>query len=500
LAYHNFKKNAAASGASSSDSRPSRSGQTSGNFNRRNDRRSTDSRDTRTDFRSPRPATDAAAAPVIPGFRRPTTRPADGGFRANNTSNTNRPARSNGAGYGAPRAKSASGSSYGSFGGNTSYGRSSGRRFVNPGLKIDVNRFINRAQPSTQEAPYVSQHQFADFDIHPKLKANIAAKNYVFPTAIQDQSIKHVLENKDVIGIANTGTGKTAAFLIPLINKIILDRKQRVLIMVPTRELALQIQDELFSFSKDMQIRSAFCIGGANIKNQIYNLRNNPSFIIGTPGRLKDLLERRALHLDTVSTVVLDEADRMLDMGFIHDMKEILALLPTPRQTLLFSATLSREIETLTHQFQKNPVKVSVKTRDTSANVDQDIIRVQDQSTKVDVLHDMLIKPDFEKVLIFGETKHGVEKLAKTLSERGFKSASIHGNKTQAARQIALSKFKQHEINILVATDVAARGLDIPNVSHVINFDVPSSYEDYVHRIGRTGRAGNTGKAFTFVG
>ena len=377
--------------------------------------------------------------------------------------------------------------------------RFSRRKFVNPGLKIDPNRFINRAQPQEQEAPYVPTNKFADFAIAQNLKQNIVNKGYVNPTAIQDQSIPHILRNKDVIGIANTGTGKTAAFLLPLVNKVLGNRQEKILIMVPTRELAMQIQDELFSFVRGLQIRSAFCIGGTSISKQVYSLRNNPSFVIGTPGRLKDLIERKALYLGDFRTVVLDEADRMLDMGFIHDMKSILSLMPTPRQTLLFSATFTPEIQNLTRQFQVDPVTVSVKTRATSATIDQDIVRFQDEQHRMDLLHDLLIDPEFSKVLVFGETKHGVEKLSKTLNERGFKAASIHGNKTQAARQKALDQFKRDHINILVATDVAARGLDIPLVTHVINYDVPASYEDYVHRIGRTGRAGNTGKALTFV-
>jgi ATP-dependent RNA helicase RhlE len=378
-------------------------------------------------------------------------------------------------------------------------GGNRGRKYTNPGLKIDPNRFVNRAQNIVAEAPYVSTHKFNDFAIEPQVKQNIAAKNYTTPTAIQDQTIPHILAMRDVIGIANTGTGKTAAFLIPLISRVVIDRRQKILIMVPTRELALQIQEEFMSFARGLQIRSAFCIGGTNIKSQIFNLRNNPNFVIGTPGRLKDLLERRALNLGDFRNVVLDEADRMLDMGFINDMKAILSLLPSPRQTLLFSATLSPEIENLTRQFQVNPIKVSVKTRESSANVDQNIVRFTNESEKLELLHDILVHPDSQKVLVFGETKHGVEKLSKVLNDRGFKAASIHGNKSQPARQAALRQFKADEIKILVATDVAARGLDIPLVSHVINYDVPSSYEDYVHRIGRTGRAGNTGKALTFV-
>jgi len=386
------------------------------------------------------------------------------------------------------------------FSNQTRYQNNRGRRnFVNPGLKIDINRFINRAQNLVSEDTYQSKHKFSDFEINPILKQNILSKNYDSPTPIQDQIIPYVLQHRDVIGIANTGTGKTAAFLIPLINKIILNKQEKIIIMVPTRELALQIQSELYSFGRNLNLKSVLCIGGANINLQIRDLRSNPNFIIGTPGRLKDLIKRKVLYLGNVNNVVLDEADRMLDMGFIHDMKEILSLMPTPRQTLLFSATLSSQIEQITKQFLSNPVKVSVKIRETLAHVDQNIVKVTDRNHKIEALHDLLNQPEFEKVLVFGETKYGVEKLSNELKDRGFKSTAIHGNKRQAARQKALNQFKRNEVKILVATDVAARGLDIPHVSHVINFDVPASYEDYIHRIGRTGRAGNPGKALTFV-
>ena len=221
--------------------------------------------------------------------------------------------------------------------------------------------------------------------------------------------------------------------------------------------------------------------------------------VMGTPGRLKDIIERKVLYPSNYRTVVLDEADRMLDMGFITDIRFMLALLPSPRQTLLFSATLSSEIDALTRQFQNNPIKISAVTGVTPSAIDQNIVRFGTEESKVELLHDLLKQSEFEKVLVFGQTKHGVERLSKDLNERGFKAASIHGNKTQSARQKALNLFKQNDISILVATDVAARGLDIPHVSHVINYDIPASYDDYVHRIGRTGRAGNTGKALTFV-
>ncbi|MDO8481623.1 MAG: DEAD/DEAH box helicase [bacterium] len=368
-----------------------------------------------------------------------------------------------------------------------------------PGQHIDISRFINKAVITETTEHFKPEHNFADFAIDEHLKKNILAKGYFEPTPIQDRAIPHVLRGDDVFGVANTGTGKTGAFLVPLIDKVIRDRKTRVLIMVPTRELATQIEDEFWSFAKHLRIGAVTCVGGANIGPQISTLRRNPSFVIGTPGRLKDIIERRALNLSEFSTVVLDEADRMLDMGFIDDMRFILSLVPKERHTLFFSATLSRDIEKLIGDFLKDPIRISVKTRDTAAGVEQDVVRVPSGKTKIDVLHDLLIKPGFGKVLIFGRTKHGVEKLAKDLVHLGFKATSIHGNKTQSNRQKSLDAFKQDRIQILVATDVAARGLDIPKVSHVINYDVPNTYDDYVHRIGRTGRAGEKGQALTFV-
>ncbi len=363
----------------------------------------------------------------------------------------------------------------------------------------DISKFINKAVITEEVSVFVPEHKFADFLVDARLKQNITEKGYKDPTPIQDRAIPHVLRGEDVVGIANTGTGKTAAFLIPLVNKILTVKGQRVLIMVPTRELAVQIAEELKGFAKGLGIYGTVCVGGANINPQISDLRRKPAIVIGTPGRLKDLLERRALNLGDFNTAVLDEADRMLDMGFIHDMRKILSLLPTPRHTLFFSATLSPEIERLIGEFLSNPVRISVKTQETSANIDQDIVRVPAGKDKLDVLHDLLIAPGFSKVLIFGRTKHGVERLSKNLVQRGIKSESIHGNKTQGKRQRALDLFKKDQVQVLCATDVAARGLDINGVSHVINYDLPNTQEDYVHRIGRTGRAGKRGKALTFI-
>lgn len=372
-----------------------------------------------------------------------------------------------------------------------------GKRFS--GAKIDVSRFINKAKEIEKPRPYVPQHSFTEFGFSPELTKNVIEHGYATPTPIQDQAIPHVLAGKDVIGIANTGTGKTAAFLLPLVENMLQARNKKAIIIVPTRELALQIEMELRGFVKGMGIASVSCIGGTNIREQMRNLRNRHNFVIGTPGRLKDLQERKCLHMSEYSIVVLDEADRMLDMGFITDIKAILKEMPYERHSLFFSATFSPDIEKLVGGFLKEPVRISVRVGDTAASVDQDIVRVSDRAKKIEMLHDMLSKKEFEKVLIFGQTKWGVEKLSIELTKRGFKSVSIHGNKTQGQRKSALELFKGNRVQIMVATDVASRGLDINDVSHVINYDLPATYEDYTHRVGRTGRAGKTGKAITFV-
>jgi superfamily II DNA/RNA helicase len=365
-------------------------------------------------------------------------------------------------------------------------------------IRLDPAKFVNKAVLTEVNTPYIPVHTFADFAIDPILKKNIAKKGYITPTPIQDQAIDHILNGEDIVGIANTGTGKTGAFLLPLLQKILKNPKEKVLIVIPTRELAIQIDDELRSFAFGTRIYSVCCVGGANINRQIAGLNRNPNFVIGTPGRLKDLIQRQNIRLGAFNSVVLDEADRMFDMGFIQDIRFIMSGLPKVRHTLFFSATISREIDRMIGEFLNNQITISVKTRETAANVDQDVIKTKGQD-KVDLLHEMLIKPEFSKVLIFGRTKHGVEKLFRNLSARGFKASSIHGNKSQSQRQMALQQFKANRIQILVATDVAARGLDIPNVSHVINYEAPDSYDDYVHRIGRTGRADKKGQAYTFV-
>ncbi len=384
-------------------------------------------------------------------------------------------------------------------GGRPSRGGSRGGFGVFGETEAEIAKFTNRAVVTTSEPAFVPEHKFSDFDINPNLKKNILAKGYEHPTPIQDKTIPHGLLGQDVVGLAATGTGKTAAFLIPLIDKVMKQKGERILVMAPTRELAVQIEKELAGFAKGLGFRGMVAVGGANIGPQISQLRHDPAFVIGTPGRLKDLMERKALVLTEFGTVVLDEADRMLDMGFIEDMRLILSKMRKERHTLFFSATMSRDIERLIGDFLDKPVVISVKTADTPTSIDQDVVRIPRGKDKFDVLAEMLKEPGFHRVIVFGRTKHGVEKIAKQLSRMHIHAESIHGNKTHGARIRALEAFKAGKVSVLVATDVAARGLDIPAVSHVINFDLPSTYEDYVHRIGRTGRAAQKGIALTFV-
>lgn len=391
--------------------------------------------------------------------------------------------------------KSSAGSSSSSGKGGRSWG---GNRAPRPVKTFNPSDFIKKVEEQIVAPVYEPKHQFSDFLITDQVKQNISKRGYVTPTPIQDQAIPFLLEGKDLVGTANTGTGKTAAFLIPLVDNLITKKTSRVLIMTPTRELAAQIQSELDVFKEKTGFSSVLCIGGLNINPQISQLRKNPEFVIGTPGRLKDLEQNNYLHLSHYTSVVLDEVDTMFDMGFFHDINYLISKLPGKRHSLFFSATISPAIKTIMERFLNNPISVSVKTRQTAENVNQDIIKVNGQN-KVDLLHDLLIKPGFSKVIIFVRTKRATDKLGKQLKERGFLVSVIHGDKTQEQRKKALSLFKNDHVKILLATDVVARGIDIDDVSHVINFDLPQSHEDYIHRIGRTGRANKIGQALTFV-
>lgn len=370
------------------------------------------------------------------------------------------------------------------------------------GDRIDVSKFIRKGEV-VEEKPYVSKHTFIDFPFNSQLHKNIARAGYINPRPIQDQSIMVTLEGRDVFGMANTGTGKTAAFLLPLIEKISKtkgqNKRETVLIMAPTRELAIQIDEEFKKLAFGFGMYSVACVGGLPIGKQIREIKMGVSFVIGTPGRLRDLINQKVLDLSTCHSVVLDEADRMLDMGFRDDMLYIIGKTHKERQTLFFSATLSPEIKKLTSEYLKDPVFISVVSGETAKSIDQNVVRYKGKDEQLAKLHEVLKKDGSDKVLIFREMKHSVDTLAKELTHAGFKVGGIHGDKRSRERIRILDSFKQDKINILIATDVAARGLDIPDVTHVINFDVPQTYDTYVHRIGRTGRAGKKGTALTFV-
>lgn len=387
----------------------------------------------------------------------------------------------------------------GRSGGGSRFGRGGGNGRKNSVFN-DINKFINKSPNKSDqvEEKYVPTNSFNDFNIDQKLKDSILESGYTNPTQIQDESIPSLLEGKDLVGIANTGTGKTASFLIPLIDKVIKNRKEMIVILAPTRELAVQIDNEFKKFANGLKIWSICAVGGMSVYNQIKDFKYAHNFVIGTPGRLKDLIDRGVMNIKEFTTIVLDESDRMLDMGFVADMKYLMREMVKPHQTIFFSATVSPEVNHIIKEFLVDPVSVQVKTRDTAASIDQDVVHVGGKD-KLNILHGMLQDPDFEKVIIFGKTKSGVDRLHRNLRELGHNAQSIHGDKRPRERNSALKSFKDNQSKILIATDVAARGLDIPNVSHVINYDLPSTYEDYIHRIGRTGRAGKTGKALTFI-
>lgn len=348
---------------------------------------------------------------------------------------------------------------------------------------------------------YKSERTFDDLPIHKSLKMALKQKGFERPTEIQDRSLEALLEGKDMLGIAQTGTGKTGAFLIPVIQSLIqYPMRSYALILVPTRELATQVEDEFKSMSKGLNLNSSCFIGGTNINSDLRVARQQTNVLIATPGRLLDLVNRKAVDLRYFQTLILDEFDRMLDMGFIHDVRKIVHAMSKRKHNMLFSATLDNKQKKIIDEILENPVTVKVSSGQTSNdNIDQDIIRLASGEDKFVVLMKMLENPEMEKVLIFEETKHRASRLCEKLVKKGISSDQIHGNKSQNARQRALDAFKKGHIRTLVATDVAARGIDVSDITHVINFEVPQTFDSYIHRIGRTGRAGKVGKAFTFV-
>ncbi len=382
------------------------------------------------------------------------------------------------------------------------FNRGGGRPAVRKISTIHPSKYVQRAQSiNATPLPDVVKHQsFDEFGFMPMIANNVKRKGYITPTPIQDQAIPAILAGKDVLGIANTGTGKTAAFALPILHFIAQTNKQtKALILAPTRELAIQIDQEIGSFSPGMGIFNALLIGGNPISFQLRALHKKPNIVIATPGRLKDVMQQGYINLQEFSIIVLDEVDRMLDMGFIHDVKFILSHLATERKTMFFSATITPEIQALVSSFLKTHETISVRKQETSKNVEQEMIYVKDKYDKLAKLADYLKQPTFWKSIVFVRTKREADRLQKSLYQMGFKVDAIHGDKPQRKRELAIRLFKSDKIAVLVATDVAARGLDISDVSHVFNYDEPATYEDYIHRIGRTGRANKRGHAITFV-
>ncbi len=337
----------------------------------------------------------------------------------------------------------------------------------------------------------------------PLLKA-IKKQGYDKPSPIQEQAIPAVLKGRDVMAAAQTGTGKTAGFTLPILEILSTGAKvkpgqARVLILTPTRELAAQIEASVVAYGKFLPITSTVVFGGVKINPQINRLRKGVDILVATPGRLLDLHNQNAIRFDQLEMLVLDEADRMLDMGFIHDIRKILATLPKRRQNLMFSATFSQDIRKLAKSLVNDPVEISVSPRNTTVETVKQWIHPVDKAKKSELLSHLIIENNWFQVLVFSRTKHGANRLAKQLETRGIPSIAIHGNKSQAARTRALADFKKGKVQVMVATDIAARGIDIDLLPQVVNFDLPNVPEDYVHRIGRTGRAGSKGQAVSLV-
>jgi len=366
-------------------------------------------------------------------------------------------------------------------------------------INIDPRLFIKKALPTMEAEKYVNKYQFEDFKLNAVLENNLKRLGYQTPSPIQDQTIQAGLEGKNIVGIASTGTGKTAAFLLPILHQMSLKNNSYCLIMAPTRELAQQIQSEFRQLSSGLRLNDVLLIGGVNIMPQLRQLRQQPRMVIGTPGRIKDHLQRKSLNLRNFQLIVLDEVDRMLEMGFIEDIKLIIEQANPERQSFCFSATYNQRVKSIIESISKDSVEITINQTMPSNNVDQNVVKYVSQEEKINKLHEILIQKDVSKTIIFDDTKRNVEKLSDQLKTRGFSTNSIHGNKSQHQRQAVLQQFKDNQITVLVATDVAARGLDVKDISHVINYSLPQNFDDYIHRIGRTGRANKTGSALTFI-
>lgn len=343
---------------------------------------------------------------------------------------------------------------------------------------------------------------FESLNLSQPILQALKSKGYTHPTPVQEKAIPLILDGRDIFGSAQTGTGKTAAFALPVLqlmtNKKYETRKVRALILAPTRELAQQISDSFKEYGRNLALKHTVIYGGVSQRSQTDALRKGVDIIIATPGRLLDLMDQRFINLSSVEYLILDEADRMLDMGFIHDIRHICSKVPTARQTLFFSATLSHDIKSLAANLLHHPVSVEVEhTRGRDVEVEQRVFFI-DRISKTDLFCHLIKEENINHVLVFTRTKRSAEKLAKALTLKGIKAESIHGDKTQSQRQRALDSFKNKRVSVLVATDVASRGIDVKDISHVINYDMPEPGETYTHRIGRTGRAGQSGVAFSF--
>lgn len=345
---------------------------------------------------------------------------------------------------------------------------------------------------------------FTSLGLSKSLVHAVEKQGYSQPTAIQEKAIPTILQGKDVLASAQTGTGKTAGFVLPIL-QLLGERPQpknrpvRSLILTPTRELAAQVEQSVVDYGAFEHLQSTVIFGGVKQNPQVQKLRRGVDIVIATPGRLLDLVNQGLLNLSRVEILVLDEADRMLDMGFVRDIKKIIQLLPQKRQNLLFSATFSKDIKALAASFLHQPVRIEATPENTTVEKIEQLVYSVDKSRKADLVIHLIKEGDWQQVLIFTRTKHGANRLSEKLEKNGIRSAAIHGNKSQGARTKALAGFKAGQVRVLVATDIAARGLDIPLLPHVINFELPNIAEDYVHRIGRTGRAGATGKAIALV-
>lgn len=364
---------------------------------------------------------------------------------------------------------------------------------------LDPNLLIQAASIAENKVEEITR-KFEEFNLNNALATNLKNCGFVTSTPIQNRSFESIINKEDIIGIASTGTGKTGAFLIPLIQRLLNDQKFKTLIVVPTRELALQVADTFKMIAKDMPITSLCFIGGTDVEKDVRKLKNPVDFVIGTPGRLIDLKDRQALILKNFDVLILDEFDKMLDMGFVKDIKTLVTYMINRKQTLLFSATRDQKQQGIINDLMDDPTIIEVTSgNESSTNVHQDIIRIATGEDKFLKLVELVKTKEAPKTIVFTETKHLANRICQKLQKNGIKSDQIHSNKSQNYRVNALDKFKKSAVQVLVATDIAARGIDVDDVNLVVNYQMPNDYDTYIHRVGRTGRAGKTGHAFTFV-